>query len=103
MQRGPKGAKRCNFERITEIARLGGLGIVRMDFRLVGRAVVQRRSLQLLRLPEGGSSPTTINRSPARPLLSRNVGRLHQLEIGGNVVLEELVEFRNAHRQLLDT
>ncbi len=29
-------------------------------------------------------------------------GRLHQLEIGGDIVLEELVEFRNGHRQLLD-
>ena len=41
---------------------------------------------------------TTINRSPAWRLLPRNVGRLHQLEIGGDVVLEEPVEFRNGHR-----
>src|SRR5436190_7939299 len=46
---------------------------------------------------------TTVNRSPAWGLLPWNVGRLHQLEIGGDVVLEELVEFRNGHRQLLDT
>jgi len=69
MQRKPKGAKRCNFERITEIERLGGLRIVRMGFRFVGRAVVPRRSLQLLRLSEGDLAPflavTTINRLPA--------------------------------------
>src|SRR5262249_48539798 len=34
---------------------------------------------------------------------ARNVGRLHKLEIGGDVVLEEMIESRNGHRQLLDT
>src|SRR3954470_8110638 len=48
-------------------------------------------------------SPTFVSRSSAWGLLPRNVGRLHQLEIGGDVVLEEPVEFRNGHRQLLDT
>src|SRR4051812_29002641 len=50
-----------------------------------------------------GFSPTFVNRSPAWGLLPRNVSRLHQFEIGGDVVLEEPVEFRNGHRQLLDT
>src|SRR5436190_32106 len=53
---------------LPRLGRLGSLGIVRMDFRFVGRAVVQRRSLQLLRLPEGDLAPflaVPINRSPA--------------------------------------
>src|SRR4051794_29320676 len=44
-----------------------------------------------------------ICKRPAWRLLPRNAGRLHQLEVGGDVVLEEPVEFRNGHRQLLDT
>src|SRR5205823_13077575 len=53
---------------LPRLGRLGSLGIVRMDFRFVGRAVVQRRSLQLLSLPEGDLAPflaVPINRSPA--------------------------------------